>query len=200
MSSHPGASGDGPVAGRVGVELHVRPNFLLRLGELIRRSDAPCLVPQGLPLRVHLLNQHLQFCLALLPGVGVDAFGVLCAVRPGGRVTALKQLVIDLGDAPGAGLSGLSQHRLEVRGRILLCLCRSLPHLVARPPVDLRRGLGLHVPGDVGVDIQGGGRRHMAQHGGEGLHIHAVFQRQGGKGVPLWHNKDKSENPCSATG
>ena len=108
MPCHPGAAGDGTVAGHVGVELHVRPDLLLGFRELIRRGDAPCLLPQGLTLFVHLLDQHLQFRLAFLPGVGVDAFGVLCAVRPGGGVTALKQVVVDLGDAPGAGLPGLS--------------------------------------------------------------------------------------------
>ena len=46
--------------------------------------------------------------------MGVDAFGVLGTIRPGGGVASLKQVVIDLGDAPGAGLPGLSQHRLEI--------------------------------------------------------------------------------------
>ena len=36
----------------------------------------------------------------------------------------------------------------------------------------------------MGVDVQRGGRRHMAQHGGEGLHIHAVLQRQRCEGMP----------------
>ena len=98
MSGYPGASGDGPVAGHVGVELHVHPDLLLGFGELIRRSNAPCMVPQGLPLRVHLLDQHLQLRLAFLLGMGVDAFGVLGAVRPGGGVAAFEQVVIDLGD------------------------------------------------------------------------------------------------------
>ena len=92
-------------------------------------------------------------------------------------------MVIDLGDAPGAGLPGLSQHRLEVFGYALFRLSGFLPHLVAQPPVDLGRRLGLHIPGDVGVDVQGGGRRHMAQHGGEGLHIHAALQGQRGEGM-----------------
>ena len=114
MPGHSGAAGDSPIAGHVGMEPHVRPDFLLGFGEIIRRSDAPRLVPQGLPLCVHLLDQRLQLCLALLPGVGVDAFGVLGAVRPGGGVAALEQVVIDLSDAPGAGPPGLSQHRLEI--------------------------------------------------------------------------------------
>ena len=115
--------------------------------------------------------------------MGVDAFGVFGAVRPGGGVAAFEQVVIDLSDAPGARLSGLSQHRLEVFDRTLIFLSGFLPHLVAQPPVDLGSRLALHIPSDVGVDVQGGGRRHVAQHGGEGLHIHAVFQGQGGECV-----------------
>ena len=182
MSGYIGTLGNDTVIRFVGVELHVHPDLLLRFGELIRRSDAPCLVPQGLPLCVHLLDQHLQFRLALLPGVGVDAFGVLGAVRPGGGVAPLKQVVIDLGDAPGAGLPGLSQHRLEV-ARLRRMLLGFLIYLVAQPTVDLRCGLALHIPGNMGVNVQGGGRRHMAQHGGEGLHIHAALQGQRGEGM-----------------
>ena len=102
MPCHPGAPGDGPVAGHVGVEFHVHPDLLLGLGELIRQGDTPGLVPQDLQLRIHLLDQRLQFRLARLPSVGVDAFGVLGAVRPGGGVAAFEQVVVDLGDAPGA--------------------------------------------------------------------------------------------------
>ena len=108
MPGHSGASGDSPIAGHIGVELHVRPDFLLGFRELIRRSDAPCLIPQGLPLRIHLLDQHLQLCLAFLPGVGIDAFGMLGAVRPSGGVAAFEQVVIDPSDAPGTGFPGLS--------------------------------------------------------------------------------------------
>ena len=158
MPGHPGTPGDHAVICLVRMELHIRPDLLLCFGELVRRGDAPCLVPQSLPLRIHLLDEHLQLCLARLPGVGVDAFGMLGAVRPGGGVAAFKQVVIDLRDAPSAGLPGFSQHRLEVCGRVLLCLSRILQHLVAQPPVDLGRCLALHIPGDMGVDVQGGGR------------------------------------------
>ena len=104
-------------------------------------------------------------------------------VRPHRGVAPLEQVVVDLGDAPGAGLPSLSQHRLEV-ARLRRMLLDFLIYLVAQPTVDLRRGLALHIPGDVGVDVQGGGGRHMAQHGREGLHIHAAFQGQGGESVP----------------
>ena len=149
MLGHPGAFGDGLVASHIRVEFHIRPDLRLGFRELVRRSDAPYPIPQGLPLRVHLLDQHLQLCLTLLLGVNVDAFGVLCAVRPSGGVAALEQVVIDLSDAPGTRLSLSTQHGLEVCGRILLCLSRILPHLVAQSPVDLGRCFVLHIPGDI---------------------------------------------------
>ena len=179
----------------VWVEPHIFPDLPLLLGELIRRDNPMHPVQDGLPFRVHLLDQYLQFCLTLLTGMSVDTFGMLGAIRPGRGVTALKQMVIDLGDAPGARLSLSSLHRLEVRSQVLLCLNGFLLYLVAQPTVDLGRRLGLHIPGDVGVDVQGSGRRHMAQHGGEGLHIHTALQGQGGKGVPLRYNYDKPEKP-----
>lgn len=114
MSRHPGASGDGPVAGHIGVEFHVHPDLLLCLGELARRRNASRLIDQGLPFRLHLLNERIQFLLTLHPGLRVDVLRMARTVRPGGGVAPLKQVVIDLRDAPGAGLPGLSQHRLEI--------------------------------------------------------------------------------------
>lgn len=84
-------------------------------------------------------------------------------------------MVVDLGDVPGAGRPGLAQHRLEVFGCALFRLSGFLPYFVAQPPADLGRRLALHIPGDMGIDVQGSGRRYMAQHGGEGLHIHAAL-------------------------
>ena len=52
----------------------------------------------------------------------------------------------------------------------------------------------------MGVSVKGESGAVVAQHGGEGLHVHSVLQCQHGECVPLWHNKDKSENPCVATG
>ena len=52
----------------------------------------------------------------------------------------------------------------------------------------------------MGVGVQGEPSRVVAQHPGDGLDVHSVLQRQGRERVPLWHNKDKSENPCVATG
>lgn len=111
---HPGASGDGLVAGHIGVEFHVHPDLLLCLGELARRRNASRLIDQGLPFRLHLLDERVQFLLTLHPGLRVDVLRMARTVRPGGGIAPLKQVVIDLGDAPGAGLPGLSQHRLEI--------------------------------------------------------------------------------------
>ena len=102
MPGHPGASGDGPVAGHIGVELHIHPDLLLSFRELVRRRDAPYLIPQNLPLRLHLLDERVQLHFALLPGPRINVFRMARAIWPSGRVAALKQVVVDLGDAPGA--------------------------------------------------------------------------------------------------
>ena len=67
-------------------------------------------------------------------------------------------------------------------------------------PVDFCRRRLLHFVGDMGVDIQCRGAGDVADNGGQGLDVHPVFQGAGGECVPLWHNKDKSETPCGATG
>ena len=56
----------------------------------------------------------------------------------------------------------------------------------------------LHGGGHMGVSVKGESGAVVAQHGGEGFHVHSILQRQHGECVPLWHNKDKSENPCDA--
>ena len=61
------------------------------------------------------------------------------------------------------------------------------------------RCLPLHPLGGVSVGIQREARRVVTQRVGEGLHIHTVLEGQRGEGVPLWHNKDKSENHCIAS-
>lgn len=103
------------------MELHVRPDLALLLVELARWGDPPQAVLYGLPLRVHLPNEHLQFLLAFLPGVDVDGLEVLGSVRPGGQVAAPKEVVIEVRDATGTGLSGTPGHRLEVGDWILFC-------------------------------------------------------------------------------
>ena len=50
----------------------------------------------------------------------------------------------------------------------------------------------------VGIQCKSG--TVMSQHPGDGLDVHTVLQGQCCERMPLWHNKDKSENPCVATG
>ena len=71
--------------------------------------------------------------------------------------------------------------------------------LIDDVPDSIRR-LPTHLLGGMGVGVQSEARRVVAQRVGEGLHIHAVLEGQRSEGVPLWHNKDKTENPCIATG
>ena len=67
---------------------------------------------------------------------------MLGAVRPGGRVAPLKEVVIDLGDAASSRLSGAPHDWLEVGERI--CLSRVLRHLIAQPPVNLSGSFTQH--------------------------------------------------------
>ena len=60
---------------------------------------------------------------------------------------------------------------------------------------DLLCCLFLHLPGNVGVGVQREACAVVAQDAGDCLCIYPLLDRQRGEGVPLWHNKDKSENP-----
>ena len=62
------------------------------------------------------------------------------------------------------------------------------------------RRLILHLPGGVGVGAECEARVVVAKHTGDGLDVHAVLECQRGEGVPLWHNKDKSDNPLRRNG
>ena len=75
---------------------------------------------------------------------------------------------------------------------VLHDLCHKISHRLCRPILLL--------PGGVGVGAEGEARIVVAQHSGYRFHIHTVLQCHGREGMPLWHNKDKSENPCGATG
>ena len=57
------------------------------------------------------------------------------------------------------------------------------------------RRLILHLPGGVGVGAEGEACVIVAQHTGDRLDVHPVLQGQRSERMPLWHNKDKSENP-----
>ena len=156
-------------------------------------------------LGFHLRDEHLELFLALLAGVGVDIAGVLFAVGPLGRVAPFKQMVVELGDAAGAGLAPEPHVGLEIghTRRRICCRCSFLPdcrsallrRCFADTAVNVRGSGALHVVGDVGVYIQRCRRRHMTQHGRERFHIHAVFQRQGRERMPLRYNYDKPGKP-----
>ena len=59
----------------------------------------------------------------------VDTFGMFDAVRPGGRVAALEELIIELGDVAGFGLSGAPHDWLDAGERILCCFKKNPPPL-----------------------------------------------------------------------
>ena len=84
VPGHLSPLGNGAVIRLVGTEPHVLPDLPLLLGEFLRRWDSSQPVQDCLPLGVQLLDEYLQLLLTLLPGMGVDTFGVLGAVRPGG--------------------------------------------------------------------------------------------------------------------
>ena len=57
-----------------------------------------------------------------------------------------------------------------------------------------------HILCDVGVDIHSSVKVSVAKDLLDDLDIDAVLKQAGCESMPLWHNKDKSENPCVATG
>ena len=62
------------------------------------------------------------------------------------------------------------------------------------------RRFPLHPLGGVGVGIQCEACAVVPQRVGESLYVHTVLKGQRGEGMPLWHNKDKSDTHCGATG
>ena len=50
------------------------------------------------------------------------------------------------------------------------------------------------------VGVEGKSGAVMTQQTGERFDVHAVLERKRCECVPLWHNKDKSENPVFSTG
>ena len=75
----------------------------------------------------------------------------------------------------------------------------SLPGVLDRVPEDLRG------PADallirVGVHPKGNRFVAVSQSLGHAGDVCAAGDGHAGEGVPLWHNKDKSENHCIATG
>ena len=56
----------------------------------------------------------------------------------------------------------------------------------------------LHLLSHMTIDVQGKSGGSVAQVSLHGLNVVPAFYRCHGVRVPLWHNKDKSENPCVA--
>ena len=117
---HLGPLGDCAVIRLIGVNFHILPDLPLLFGKFLWWSDPAQPVQDCLSLGVQLLDEHFQLLLTLFTGMGVDTFGVLRAVRPGGRVAALEEGVVDLSNAAGPRLSGAPHDRLEVSERIFL--------------------------------------------------------------------------------
>ena len=69
--------------------------------------------------------------------------------------------------------------------------CRCRFHEAA----DFLRCASLHIVGDVRVGVQREARAVVAQHTGQGFHIHAAGDGHGREGVPLRYNCDKPEKP-----
>ena len=76
-------------------------------------------------------------------------------------------------------------------GRLRGVGCRGRFHEAA----DLLCRTSLHIAGDVRVGVQSEAGAVVAQHAGQGLHIHAAGDRHGGECVPLRYNYDKPEKP-----
>ena len=148
-------------------------------------------------LRFHLRDQHLQLLLAFLARMRIHIPRVLFAVDPCRGISPLKEVVVDLADAACAGFADLAHIGLEVDDGGRICLRRRLvwKFCLSDAAVDLPRGGVLHVGGNVRIDVQRCGRRHMPQHGGERFHVHPILQRQGRKRMPLRYNYDKPEKP-----
>ena len=118
--------------------------------------------------------------------MGINILRMLLAVGPDGGVAAFPEAVADLGDTAGTGSAAIALVGLEVRHGGLwrigwgFLLCFHLSDTL----VDTCGGGLTHIVGDVGVDIQRGRGGHMADDGGKGLNIHAVFQSCCGESMP----------------
>ncbi|MPN54715.1 hypothetical protein SDC9_202392 [bioreactor metagenome] len=118
-------------------------------------------------LRFHLRNEVRQQNFALLSCAGVHIAGVFFTIRPHGRIPSLPEMVVQLCNAAGTGLAAVSMIGRKISHRfpfICVFFFLSVLHL-SDTPVDAVRRLPLHIIRDMGVNIQRGGRRHMADDG-----------------------------------
>lgn len=141
-----------------------------------------------LPLRnlpLDLLDHLCQLLLAFLSGLGIHVPPDPFAVGTSGRVFALPEVVVELVDAAGAGFAVLALVGLEAAlvGGLSLLTRRDGSVGLADLTVDFGGRLKLHGVGDVGVDVQGGGRGDVADDHRQGFDVHAVLQCHGGEGM-----------------
>ena len=121
-----------------------------------------CLPLRNLPL--NLLDHYRQLLLARFSGLRIHCPSDSLAVGTSGRVFSLPEVVVELVDAAGAGLAVLALVGLEAALVCVLSLLvgRHLGIGLADLAIDFGGRLELHGVGDVGVDVQGGGRRDVA--------------------------------------
>ena len=84
--------------------------------------------------------------------------------------------------------------------RISRCRDFYYSHMIPQKSAHLLSRVLLHLGGDMSVGIQGERRAVMPQQARQGLHIHAVLQRQRREGMPLRYNYDKPEMPRISKG
>lgn len=128
--------GNQGLAGHAGVLPQVGSDSLLLGAHPVRifrtRSGA-----EGGNLRFHLQDQHFEFLLALLTGLGVDVPRVLFPVRPHWGVAPLPEMFPQLADAPSSRPAPGRFHRHKVLLWGFVCLFR---HVVMVPLVGMMFG------------------------------------------------------------
>ncbi len=82
---------------------------------------------------------------------------------------------------------------------VLSFVISDLQHLFHKCSHLFRRFI-LCLPCGVGVGAEGEPSIIVSQHSRYRFYVHTILERHGCEGMPLWHNKDKSENPCVAMG
>ena len=114
-------------------------------------------------LLLHFPDQLRQLFLTFLFGAGVDIAGHAFSAD-GGGVSALPEVVVDLADTAGTGLTALALVGLESGGRWISWRRVNIldGFAFADSVVDLGCGSPLHLIRDMGVDVQGSGAGHMA--------------------------------------
>lgn len=184
MPVHPGPIRDGTVIGLSGMKFHVHPDLPLLFGKRFRRRDPLHLVQEQLSLCLHLLDELFQL---LLTSSRVVAYTFFACRFPSGHTGEYRpskrwSLISVMHPVPDRRICPPTGWKSVICGGSgwETFSCTSYPS----PRSILAAASACHVLRDVGVDVQCGGRRYMAQHRRKGFDIHTVLQCQGGKGVP----------------